>query len=277
VKKPKTLTPAQEVARLREDIASLLEAAATAELTRPARKKLNEEIRAAIGDLNRFLGDLDLIRQPSAQFDPSNPKVVGRFVSLALVAQPRYPLVEVPSVYGAGVYAIYYRGSFPLYSALSGSETPIYVGQAAPEVRGARTPFEQGSKLTDRLNEHRKNIAKATSTLDIADFEYRSLVVSSGWEGAAETYLIHLFRPLWNKETQILYGIGKHGDSHETRGNRRSPWDTVHPSRTWAAGSAEDAKSVHQIEGLVERHFVDHPVFPDLDAVIQSFLEELRQ
>ena len=141
----------------------------------------------------------------------------------------------------------------------------------------ARAPYEQGPKLNDRLNQHRANIVKAASTLDIDHFEYRSLVVSSGWEGAAETYLIHLFQPLWNKETKILYGLGKHGDAPETRGNKRSPWDTVHPSRAWAGRSAQDAKSVEQIEAMVASHMIAHPVFQDMDAVLESFLAELRQ
>jgi hypothetical protein len=181
-----------------------------------------------IQELGSFLNTLDPIRQPSAVFDPSNPKVVGRFVSLALVAQQRHPLAEIPRFYGSGIYAIYYNGPFPLYAPISGSETPIYVGQAAPAINNARTPLEQGPRLCGRLSDHRKNIGTATTTLDLADFEFRSLVVQSGWETAAEDYMIHLFRPIWNSETSILYGLGKHGDDATTRANKRSPWDTLH-------------------------------------------------
>jgi hypothetical protein len=274
VRKP---TPASEVSRLREDLATLLRATAEGELTGPARKQLNEEIRAAIADLDGFLRELDPIRQPSSIFDPSNPKVIGRFVALAMVAQQRHPLADIPSVYGAGVYAIYYRGPFALYAPWSGTEHPLYVGQAAPADRNARTPTDQGPRLSARLNEHKKNISKATSTLDIADFEYRSLVVQSGWETAAEDYLIHLFRPLWNNETAILYGLGKHGDAATTRANKRSPWDTVHAGRGWAAASTEDAKTPAQIEQEVSDHAKTFPIYKDLDAVLASFLDELRQ
>lgn len=79
--------------------------------------------------------------------------------------------------------------------------------------------MEQSDRLCRRLSEHRKNIRKAANTLDIADFEFRSLVVQSGWETPAEDYLIHLFRPIWNKETGILYGLDKHGDNAKTRAN----------------------------------------------------------
>jgi hypothetical protein len=144
-------------------------------------------------------------------------------------------------------------------------------------LNNARTPIEQGPRLCGRLSDHRKNIGTATTTLDLADFEFRSLVVQSGWETAAEDYMIHLFRPIWNSETGILYGLGKHGDDAGTRANKRSPWDTLHPGRKWAEKSKEDAKSPQTIEAELARHFAEHPVFPDLQHVLTSFLDELRQ
>ena len=254
----------------------------TAEASQPSlsghkRRKLEAQIKEAIDDLMTLLARLDPIAQPTSVFDPSNPKVVGRFVALALVAQERHPLSEIPRFYGSGVYAIYYKGAFPAYQAISGTETPIYVGQAAPGVSNARTPLEQGARLCGRLSDHRKNIGKASSTLELSDFEFRSLVVQSGWETAAEDYLIHLFRPIWNSETSILYGLGKHGDSATTRANKRSPWDTLHPGRAWAVATTEDAKSVQQIDAELAAHFREHPAYPDLEAVLASFIDELRQ
>jgi len=211
-------------------------------------------------------------------FEPSNPKIVGRFVSLALVAQSRKPLSSVEKFYGSGVYAVYYNGKFPSYRELSKSETPIYVGQASPAIRDARTPSEQGDKLSSRLDEHRKNICRAASTLSIDDFEYRALVVQSNWETAAEDYLIHLFRPIWNNETNLVFGIGKHGDAAKTRANKRSPWDTLHPGRAWAADtSLVDAKKRDKIQNELRNHFKAHPVFHDMDALLMSFIEELKQ
>ncbi|MGI8403775.1 MAG: Eco29kI family restriction endonuclease [Thermomicrobiales bacterium] len=202
---------------------------------------------------------------------------MGRFIALALVAQARYSLTNVGRFYGSGVYALYYVGDFPLYAQLSGTETPIYVGQAAPAINNARTPLEQGDRLSRRLNDHRKNIGLATTTLDVNAFEVRSLVVQSGWETAAEDYLIHLFRPIWNSETGILYGLGKHGDSSTTRANRRSPWDTMHPGRGWATPTLENAKTPERITAELDAHFTSHPVFEDIDALLLSFIDELRQ
>ena len=230
-----------------------------------------------MGSLGRLLDRIDPVSQPSAVFDPSNPKIIGRFVSLALVAQKRHPLADIPRAYGSGVYAIYYAGDLPIYAAISGSETPIYVGQAAPASNHARTPREQGDKLSARLTTHKRNIIKAASTLAIEDFQFRSLVVQSGWETPAEDYLIHLFRPIWNSETNILYGLGKHGDDAATRANKRSPWDTLHPGRKWAEKSAEDAKTVVQIEAEARSHFTNQTVLVSLQDVLDSFLEELRQ
>lgn len=273
----KPTSPLPPIAELRANLDQLVAQTSSTTLTVPTRRKLEAEIRVVIQELGTLLNTLDPIRQPTAVFDPSNPKVVGRFVSLALVAQQRHPLANIPRFYGSGVYAIYYVGPFSAYAPIAGSETPIYVGQAAPQINNSRTPLEQGPRLCSRLSDHRKNIAKATTTLDLADFEFRSLVVQSGWETAAEDYLIHLFRPIWNSETGILYGLGKHGDDASTRANKRSPWDTMHPGRKWAGKSKEDAKSSDTIETELTRHFAEHPAFPDLDHVLTSFIDELRQ
>jgi hypothetical protein len=269
--KPSKRSPITE---LQSIIESLPEASS---LSARRRKDLESELREVVEQLSDRLATLDPIARPTSVFDPSNPKVVGRFVSLALVAQQRHPLSAIPRTYGSGVYAIYYTGDFAAYRPISKSETPIYVGQAAPVISNARTPREQGPRLCSRLSDHRKNIAKASSTLNLEDFEFRSLVVQSGWETAAEDYLIHLFRPIWNSETSILYGLGKHGDSAETRANSRSPWDTLHPGRAWAAGSKVDAKSPAVISRELTEHFAKHPAFQSLDEVLTSFLDELRQ
>lgn len=242
-----------------------------------SRKVFEKQVREIIISLQQLLNELDPIRQPTSVFDPSNPKIVGRFVSLALVAQPRQSLSNIARFYGSGVYAIYYNGKFEHYAPLSKSETPIYVGQAAPAISNARTPMEQGEKLSKRLEEHRKNICKADSTLSIGDFEFRVLVVQSGWETAAEDYLIHLFHPVWNNQTNLVYGLGKHGDAAKTRANRRSPWDTIHPGRRWAASTLQDAKSPSRIAEELNDHFKKYPVFTNLNDLLISFVEELKQ
>ncbi len=265
------------IAQLQGNLDKLVEQSDSAGLAANKRRPVEKQIRKIITQLSGLLDRLDPIRQPTAIFDPSNPKIIGRFVSLALVAQSRHSLGDIGQFYGSGVYAIYYTGPYHAYLPISKSETPIYVGQAAPAIPSARTPMEQGAKLCKRLAEHAKNIAKANTTLSLDDFEFRSLVVQSGWESAAEDYLIHLFRPIWNSETDILYGLGKHGDAATTRANKRSPWDTLHPGRKWAAATTEDGRSASRISSDLMSHFASHRAFPDIEAVLTSFIEELRQ
>jgi len=265
------------ISGLRADIDRLATSANALPAGSRDRKHLDTELRDLISRVEVLLRDLDPIRQPMATFDPSNPKIIGRFIALALVAQPRFKLKEVERFYGSGVYAIYYHGPFAPYAALSGSETPVYVGQASPAVSNAKTPMAQGDRLARRLDEHRRNIGLATSTISLHDFDCRALVVQSGWETAAEDYLIHLFRPIWNNETDILYGLGKHGDDAVTRANKRSPWDTLHPGRKWAAKSTEDARGRDRILSDLKKHFGATRIFKSIDDVLKEFVEELRQ
>ena len=268
---------ADEIEAIRQQVRSFVETATEKALPPKLRNRLDLALRGLVQDVEGALQRIDPIALPSVVFDPSNPKIIGRFTALALVAQDREPLAEIGKFYGSGVYAIYYRGDFEPYGPLKNSETPIYVGQAAPALANAHTARDQGPRLAARLNEHRKNIAKAETTLKWEDFEARFLVVQSGWETAAEDFLIHLFRPVWNSETNILYGLGKHGDDATTRANKRSPWDTLHPGRVWAAKSIEDARTTDVIIGDLEAHFRSHPPLMTREELLDTFFAGLRQ
>ena len=102
--------------------------------------------------------------------------------------------------------------------------------------------------------------------------------MQTGWETGAEDYLIRLFRPIWNKETKLVFGLGKHGDSADTRRNKRSPWDTLHGGRGWA-GAEElfDAKSPEKISDELARHFIKRPPYRASDDILKGFIEALRQ
>jgi hypothetical protein len=210
----------------------------------------------------------DTVRMPSSTFDPADPKVVGRMVSLALLAQPLVRLSDIQSSYGSGVYAIYYTGDHPLYVGISGSETPIYVGKADPANDDASNAREQGAKLTARLLEHAGTIATAAayadrlppglSPLRLEDFVSRRLVCATNAQLVAEKHLIRTFWPVWNAETKACWGMSKHGDAATTRANKRSPWDVVHPGRQWAlderlANSLEPDQIEARIVATLER------------------------
>jgi len=266
-----------DTAEIREALDRLVEKTADSELPPRKRRALETELRAVSASVGALLRQLDPIAAPAAVFDPASPTLVGRFVALALVAQPRHSLDAIPQFYGSGIYAFYYNGPFKPYGPISNTETPIYVGTAAPAVPNARDAFEQGPRLSERITYHSKNIAKATSTLTLNDFEFRSLVVQSGWERQAESYLIHLFKPIWNKEVRILSGFGKHGDSAAMRQHGRSPWDTLHPARQWAGGSKGDQKSSAQIQRELRAHFTQHTPYQEIDEVLRDFFDELSQ
>ena len=172
-------------------------------LAAPRAKRVRKTISEAYEKLRKVMDDLDPVKHPGFVFDPSNPNVAGRIVGITMIAQARRPLASVERFYGSGVYAIYYNGGFVAYKAISKKEHPIYVGKADPADPSSKTAMEQGDKLSGRLNEHRKNIAKAETTLRLEDFEYRALVVQTGWQSAAENYLIELFKPIWNNEVGI--------------------------------------------------------------------------
>jgi hypothetical protein len=270
-------TPTISTSELRETIAQLGAEANQLTLSPGRRRRLETEIRALAEELGRILRNLDPVAEQTVVVDPSNPNLVGRFVALALVAQPRCPLSSVPKTYGSGIYAIYYNGGLDWYEPISRTETPIYVGTASPAVPNARNPFEQGARLSERIAYHAGNIGKAATTLSLEDFEFRSLVVQSGWEKQAESYLINLFRPVWNKETRVVSGFGKHGDSAEMRQHGRSPWDTLHPARTWAGGSSSDQKPTEQIKAELFDHFRANPPYASEAEVLAEFFDELRQ
>lgn len=240
-----------------------------------------KKARHALEDITERLTDistaLDPIRRPTSIFDPTDPSTAGRIVALTLVAQDRHLLAAVPSFYGAGVYAIYYKGSFEPYQALSGTEHPIYVGKADPDASAAKDAVSQGPKVSLRLQEHAKNIRKAKSTLSIDDFECRFLIVQTGFQKSAEDYLIKFFKPIWNSETKICFGLGKHGDSSSTRANKRSPWDTLHPGREWADSSEQDQKPYELILDQIANHFVKNPAYKAAVDIYDSFMADMRQ
>ena len=268
-----------------EELAEQLTELSDALATQPASnlpalrvKRVRQTISKAYDKLRKVVESLDPVKHPGFVFEPSNPNIAGRIIGIALIAQPRKPLAAVERFYGSGVYALYYNGPFDVYREISKKEHPIYVGKADPADPGSKTAMEQGDRLSNRLTDHRKNIGKATTTLRVEDFEYRALVVQTGYQSAAESYLIELFKPIWNSETRICYGLGKHGDDPLTRANQRSPWDTLHPGRGWAHRdpNMKNARSIEQIEKDIAEHLAKYPPVDSVDEVLRRFMDQMR-
>ncbi|MGY3356433.1 hypothetical protein ACVWZK_003096 [Bradyrhizobium sp. GM0.4] len=209
-------------------------------------------------------------------------------VSIALLAQELVPLQDVKPAYGSGVYAIYYNGDHPLYGAISGTETPIYVGKADPEKDDASDSREQGDKLTGRLIEHAKTILTAEkysnqlpqglSPISLSDFTCRRLVCATNAQLVAEKHLIRTFWPLWNSETKACWGMSKHGDAAKTRKNKRSPWDVVHPGRQWAIDDElENSLTPQEIADRSDAVLAKSPPRKDHAALLEEMLAGFRQ
>ncbi|WP_260292392.1 Eco29kI family restriction endonuclease [Sedimenticola hydrogenitrophicus] len=270
---------------MRERLAHLRELLPS--LSKPAAKKTMAELLSIMGDIEAARSDLDPIKDPGTSFDPTDPDTAGHLVALALIAQDRVPLGRLAKTYGSGVYAIYYHGDHPLYGPVSGTETPIYVGKADPENPTARTPREQGPRLYGRLNDHRRMIKTVGEhaqrevlphPLRVEDFDARRLICATNAQLVAERHLIGMFRPVWNNEIGICWGISKHGDAATTRANKRSPWDVIHPGRAWAMAAAlNDKMTPEEIERRVGEHFGQTPPYRDTVHIVREFLAAFVQ
>lgn len=261
------------------ELHTLAERIATAEAGTDMRatKRARLSLDAVTQQLTAVAASLDPVLRPDSIFDPTDPNTAGRVVALTLVAQALHPLADIPEFYGAGVYAIYYCGGYAPYAALAGTDHPIYVGKADPDNQASKDAVNQGTKLSGRLNEHAKSIRKAETSISIDDFKCRFLIVQTGFQKSAEDYLINFFKPIWNSETKICFGLGKHGDSSETRVNKRSPWDTLHPGREWADAIKHNQKEPDVILKQIAEHLAKNQPYADINQIFKRFMADMRQ
>jgi hypothetical protein len=109
--------------------------------------------------------------------------------------------------------------------------------------------------------------------LNIDDFLCRRLVCATNAQLVAERHLIGTFKPIWNNDTKLCWGISKHGDAATTRANKRSPWDVMHPGRAWAmAESLEDNSSPEVITNRIAAHFDMNPPHRSRARIVHGFL-----
>lgn len=187
-------------------------------------------------------------------FNPLDKENLGKSVSTAILTQPVIPFTELRDFVGAGVYAIYYTGNFPLYKKIAVANKdefmqPIYAGKAVPQ--GARKgnlilDSLSGNDLYRRLNDHRKSI-ESVQNLSVEDFYFRYLIVDDIWIPLGESVLIQQTKPLWNN---VVDGFGNHDPGKGRTNQQRSPWDMLHPGRVWAE-KLSPGKSVEEIESSI--------------------------
>ena len=100
-----------------------------------------------------------------------------------------------------------------------------------------------GEVLFRRLREHAESIEQAEN-LDPRDFRCRYLVVDDIWIPLGEALLIAMFFPLWSHQIE---GFGIHDPGRGRYNQQRSPWDTIHPGRPWAARLQPNTRTVEEI------------------------------
>lgn len=184
-------------------------------------------------------------------FNPLDKKNLGASVAEALLTKEVHPLGRLPVFEGAGIYAIYYTGSFPAYQQITRLNCdskfllPIYVGKAVPAGArmGASLELAAGRVLCKRLKEHADSI-KAVTNLNIDDFYCRFLVVDDIWIPLGESLIIARFTPIWNS---LIDDFGNHNPGKGRYAGMRPRWDVLHPGRGWAAHLAERSETALQI------------------------------
>jgi len=191
---------------------------------------------------------------PEKIFNPLDKRNLGESIAEAILKQSVYPLKDLPSFEGAGIYVIYYKGDFSLYRKISKKNKnefiqPIYAGKAIPEggrKGGLGLEVPVGEYLYRRLNEHKKSI-EAVENLDIEEFYCRFLVVDDIWIPLGESLLIENTKPLWNV---VIDGFGNHDPGKGRYNQQMSIWDVLHPGRNWAK-KLQAGKSIEEISKLI--------------------------
>lgn len=192
-------------------------------------------------------------------YNPLEKRRLAESIVRELLGHDVHPLPPIKRFPGAGIYAIYYRGDFPLYRPLAEANArkwqhPIYVGKAVPP--GGRKGGEFSDEprpdpvLFRRLEEHAESIRQVRN-LELADFGCRHLVVDEVWIRLAESLLLDSYKPLWNV---VLDGFGNHDPGAGRHRGRRPNWDTLHPGRAWAARLQPSALTLDQITSRIADH-----------------------
>ncbi len=186
-------------------------------------------------------------------YDPLGTENVTSAICRELERQPLVPLdPPIDRFDGAGLYAIYYRGTaFDLYAPLAGRKIPVYVGQALSHNSATGAATGDGSPLWSRVQQHRQSIDGADN-LSLGDFGVRLLLLPDVHADLGENGLRVFYRPVWNA---VLNGFGSHEQGSSTRKSSRSKWDTIHPGRNRTFG--EDKHDPVLLMAKARAHIAD--------------------
>lgn len=213
-------------------------------------------------------------------YNPLDKINLAKSIEAEVLSSEIHALSTTERIQGAGVYLLYYRGDYPAYSAVSAEnsqswEKPIYVGKAIP--KGGRKGgmagdvSAVGTALGSRLRKHAESI-KSTGNLNLDDFVFRYIVLDDIWIPLGENILIETFRPLWNV---ALEGFGINAPGKGRLNQKRSPWDVVHPGRSYTAQLTGGGADLSAVLGRIDDHYSGRPLRP-LPKKLKDAVSELE-
>jgi|ERR1019366_2205504 hypothetical protein len=159
---------------------------------------------------NRTIASLPVGNAP---YDPLDLRTLAESMAKVVLEQRVHPLAKVPSFEGAGIYVIYYTGSYEPYQSIAQKnknqkwKQPIYVGEAARKggrKGGVLAEGPAGKVLFNRLKNHLDSI-RNTKNLKVDDFWCRYLALKDFFIPLCESLLIDRYTPIWNK---VIDGFG---------------------------------------------------------------------
>ena len=172
------------------------------------------------------------------------------------------PIHALPpeTFFGAGVYLLYYSGTFEPYAHIAhlNQQTPIqpiYIGKADPP--GSRTGRSssagENNSLHKRLGEHARSIESVVN-LAVRDFQCRFMILNdpeTDLISTVEATLIRTYNPLWNA---VVDGFGNHDPGSGRYNQARSEWDVLHPGRSWANRLTGRPPRLEEILAKTQQH-----------------------
>ncbi|UJW86908.1 Eco29kI family restriction endonuclease [Devosia sp. SL43] len=200
-------------------------------------------------------------------YNPLDKRNLAKSVETELLARAPVSLAEIDGITGAGVYVIYYAGPFDAYAPIAEQNRdgqfskPIYVGKAIPKggrKGGLTKDSAVGRALLERLRQHAASIAEATN-LELNDFYVRHLIVEDIWIPLGENVLIENFQPVWNR---AIDGFGNKDPGNRRATQYRSPWDVLHPGRSFAHKLADSPADAAFFTQRVNDYLAGRPLAP---------------
>lgn len=208
-------------------------------------------------------------------YNPLEKLNLAQSIKAAILANDVLSLGSSSEISGAGVYVLYYNGSYPPYAELSSANTndfsiPIYVGKAIPKGgrKGGLSDVNalKSNALSMRLRKHAESI-EAASNLNLDDFAFRAIILDDIWIPLGENILIETFRPLWNV---VVEGFGINDPGKGRIAQKRSAWDALHPGRTYADRLTGGGPEADSVIGRIDDYFKGRPLRPIPKSISSS-------